>query len=261
MFNNIRKSFPEKSEKEVMEIGDQFFRYFCDFIMEVIKNISISPKSVLKRCTISSDTIELFKGLAAKKQSAIIVMGHKGNWELAGNSFSLLLEHDLHVVYHPLKNKYFDRLIYNTRTRFGTQLIDMRKSYERMRGIQDSLHCVALIADQSPKPQNAFWLEFLNQDTGVYLGPERYARETGYPIIFLDVYLKKRGYYELRSDYIETTSLTEFGEITQAHVSKLENAIHEQPHTWMWSHKRWKHKRPPITEMSWYNELYQKENH
>lgn len=253
MINNIQRSFPEKSKEEVDLIADRFFRYFCDFILEVIKNITISKKQALKRCTISSETMDLFKSLASKNQSAIIVMGHKGNWEWAGNSFSLLLEHQLHVVYHPLKNKYFDRLIYRTRTRYGTQLINMRKSYEQMRALQNTLHCVALIADQSPKPQNAYWLNFLNQDTGVYLGPEKYAIETGYPIIYLDVYLKKRGYYELRAEYIETKDISEFGAITQLHVQKLEQCIQSQPHTWMWTHKRWKHKRPSLVEMSWYN--------
>lgn len=252
VYKNLRNAFPEKSEQEIKAIADQFFRYFCDLVAEVLKNITISPQTALKRCSVSKETVDLFNSLAAENQSAIIVMGHKGNWEWAGNSFSLTFKHTLHVVYHPLKNKYFDRLIYKMRTKYGTQLIKMKQSFDRMKELQHTLHCVALIADQSPRPQNAYWLNFLNQDTGVYLGTEKYALESGYPVIYLDVYRLKRGYYELRAELLETEHATGFGAITSLHVAILEKKIREQPYTWMWTHKRWKHRRPPVHEMSWY---------
>ena len=34
------------------------------------------------------------------------------------------------------------------------------------------------------------------------------------------------------------------GEITEIHTKRLEQIIQEKPELWVWSHKRWKHKRP-----------------
>ncbi|WP_315818250.1 hypothetical protein [Paraflavitalea speifideaquila] len=34
------------------------------------------------------------------------------------------------------------------------------------------------------------------------------------------------------------------GEITEAHTKRLEADIIENPETWLWTHRRWKHKRP-----------------
>ena len=56
----------------------------------------------------------------------MIVMGHFGNWEWAGNTFSICCKHQLYVIYHPLSNKYFNGLMYKMRTRFGTRLIPMK---------------------------------------------------------------------------------------------------------------------------------------
>jgi lauroyl/myristoyl acyltransferase len=33
------------------------------------------------------------------------------------------------------------------------------------------------------------------------------------------------------------------GEITEGHTRQLEKNIREQPFNWLWSHRRWKHKR------------------
>ena len=36
------------------------------------------------------------------------------------------------------------------------------------------------------------------------------------------------------------------GEITKAYARELEQNIQEQPHLWLWTHNRWKWKRPQI---------------
>ncbi|MEF2793825.1 MAG: lauroyl acyltransferase, partial [Alistipes dispar] len=37
-------------------------------------------------------------------------------------------------------------------------------------------------------------------------------------------------------------------EITERYVRELERVIRERPELWMWSHRRWKHKRMPDAE-------------
>lgn len=171
-------------------------------------------------------------------------MGHFGNWEWAGNSFSLLCHQQLHVIYHPLKSKYFNQLINNMRTRFGTKLIPMRETYKEMLSNRNEISATAFIADQTPAPANAYWTKFLNQDTPIFRGTEAIAKKLNYPVVYASVNRTKRGCYEVFAETLfEQPSTTAEGEISEAHTKKLEIEIRKQPEVWLWSHRRWKHKR------------------
>ncbi|HXC03369.1 MAG TPA: lipid A biosynthesis acyltransferase, partial [Bacteroidia bacterium] len=118
---NLKKSFPEKSDAEIAKIRKAFYHYLCDLFLETFKTLTISRSSALRHCALTPETKALFEKYADEKKSVIIVMGHFGNWEWAGNTFSLVCPQQLYVIYHPLTNKHFDGLIYYMRTRFGTK--------------------------------------------------------------------------------------------------------------------------------------------
>ena len=48
---NLVNSFPEKSEKEILHIEKQFYRFFCDYVVETIKLFSMSKKEMMRRMT------------------------------------------------------------------------------------------------------------------------------------------------------------------------------------------------------------------
>ena len=120
VLQNLRNSFPEKTDQEIIKIQKDFYRYFCDLILETIKTLSITSKEI-NRHIVFKDT-SVFKKLYDQQQSAIVVMGHFGNWELAGAAFSKQPFHKLYVIYHPLSNKYFDKLFIYMRTRLGNNV-------------------------------------------------------------------------------------------------------------------------------------------
>ena len=172
-------------------------------------------------------------------------MGHLGNWEWAGNTFSSVCKQQLYVIYHPLSNKQFNALIYNMRSRFGTKLIAMRETFREMAANREIVSATAFIADQTPSREGAYWTTFLNQDTPVFTGTERIARKLNYPIVYAAIKRLKRGYYEMHAEVLcETPKDTLDGEISELHTKRLEKDIIAQPEVWLWSHRRWKHKRP-----------------
>lgn len=245
VLENLRKSFPNKTEKEIQRICKDFFHYLCDLFLETFLTLTISKKSMLKHCTFAPGTQEIFDRYAEKKQSVMIVMGHYGNWELAGNTFSLLCKQRLYVIYHPLSNKYFDKLIYDMRSRFGTGLIAMKNTFKVMLSQRKEVTATAFIADQTPSPENAYWTTFLNQDTPVFRGAEIIASKLNYPVIYASVRRIKRGYYQITGEVLcENPKDTKEGEISEMHTRRLEKDIIAQPEIWLWSHRRWKHKRP-----------------
>ncbi|MCK7554744.1 lysophospholipid acyltransferase family protein [Chitinophaga sedimenti] len=188
---NLANSFPDKSEKELAAIRRDFYRYFCDLFLETFKTLTISKAAMLRHCALTPSAVALFNQLHAEGKSVVLVMGHKGNWEWAGNTFSILCPQQLYVVYHPLRNKEFDGLMYRMRTRFGTKLIPMKETFREMVKLRGEINATALIADQSPHPDNAQWVNFLHQDTAVFTGTERIAAKMNYQVVYVSVIREK----------------------------------------------------------------------
>lgn len=244
VYENLKNSFPEKTHAELKEIERKFYRYLCDLFLETLKTLTISKEEAIKRCRFNESTVRVFKELHEQKKSCILVMGHFGNWEWAGNSFSLINPQQLYVIYHPLSNKHFDRLMYNMRTRFGTKLYAMKDTMREMIKNRNEINATAFIADQTPSPEGAYWTTFLHQDTPVFWGTEKIAQKLNFPVVYVTVNRIKRGYYEVNTEYLVTNPKdTKEGEISELHTKKLEKDILKQPEIWLWSHRRWKHKR------------------
>jgi KDO2-lipid IV(A) lauroyltransferase len=240
---NLERSFPEKSSDEIDKIRREYYRYFCDLTLETIKTLSISP-AALKR-HFSCGDMSVFERYYKENKSVIVVMGHLGSWELGGAYFSQLPLHRLYVIYHPLANKYFDKLFYRMRTRSGTRLYAMKATFRGMIKNRKEVTATAFIADQTPSPRNAYWMTFLNQDTAVFKGTESIATKLDYPVIYLSVIREKRGQYKLQSELlVEHPKKLSENEVTELHTKRLEQDIIKHTETWLWSHRRWKHKRP-----------------
>ena len=118
-------------------------------------------------------SLKIIQKYYGEKKSIILVLGHLGNWEWGGNAFSIMCKQQLYVIYHPLENKYFNKLIIKMRTRFGTKLIEMKNTFRDMVDNKKNVSATAFIADQTPPADNAYWTNFLNQDTPVFRGTEK----------------------------------------------------------------------------------------
>lgn len=229
---------------EIATIERRFYRFLCDVLLETFKTLTISRQEMLRRCSMDQASRDMLQRLADQHESVILVLGHFGNWEWGGNTFSLCSPHQLYVIYHPLTNPHFNSLMYRMRSRFGSRLIAMNDTFREMVRHKSELTATAFIADQSPVPQNAHWVRFLNQDTAVFPGTEKLAKKLNRKVLYVSVRRKKRGFYELSIDP-EIWNPEQFSEeeLTAAHTRRLEADIIAQPETWLWTHKRWKHKR------------------
>lgn len=246
VLQNLRNSFPEKSEREIKQISKEFYHYFCDLILETLKTLTIRPKAVRKRVVLAEKDLEVFARFYRQQQSVMIVMGHWGNWELAGARFAVEDLHPLFIVYHPLRNPYFEKLVYHMRTRLGNGLFPMKDTFREMVRHRKEIIATAFIADQTPHNlTTAFWTDFLGQDTPVFPGPEVISQKFDYPIIYVGARRLKRGYYQLECEVlVEAPKEMEKGVITDMHIQRLEKDIEQQPEIWLWTHRRWKHQRP-----------------
>jgi Kdo2-lipid IVA lauroyltransferase/acyltransferase len=244
VFDNLRQCFPEKSEAEIQSIARKFYHHLCDLIIESIKNFSISEKELRKRML--TQNAELFAKYFKEGRSIILCGGHYGNWEMWALSAPLYLEHKILGIYKKLKDPYFDEKMRLTRGRFGLKLISTRDINEYLKTNTSELNVTVLAVDQSPSdPKKCVWVNFLGRETAALYGSEKFAKEYNRPVIYGHVEKIKRGYYRMHYELIvaEPGEMA-YGEIIQKAHDILEREILRAPEFWLWSHKRWKHKRP-----------------
>lgn len=240
---NLKNSFPEFSASELRVVERQFYHHFCDLLVESIKGFSITPTELNKR--FQHRNKEIFDKFFQLGRPVTLVGGHSGNWEWLALSAALHLPHQPLAIYTPLQNAFMNDKILKSRSRFGL----MMRSYAEVKQLLDSgLAKPALVifgADQSPTlSQQPYWTTFLNQETGVQFGVEKFAVQYDAPVVYGFIHRLARGHYEIEYRLIcENPRELPYGEITEAHTRMLESDIRKAPFNWLWTHKRWKRKK------------------
>jgi len=237
---NLRNSFPEKTEQERADIERKYYHYMADLMLETVKSVSMSRRSVEKRmyCT-NPEILEHYFG---QGKSIIAAAGHYCNWEMACLSFGFLTDKKRMIVYKPQSNEVFTDFFNRTRSRFGATMISMRQTLRKMIEFKNELTFTVLASDQTPTLQDAkHFVTFLNQPTAVFLGIEKLTKVVNSVVIFYRIDLVKRGHYTYTFvPLVEEPEKTKPFEITGIHVRYLESLIREKPEYWLWSHRRWK---------------------
>lgn len=244
---NLENSFPDMSIKACKRLERRFYRHFSDYIVETIKLAHISQKELLRRANIRNPEI-VFDLMDKGHTCFIMLLGHYGNWEwFSGVSARFEGRGAIYQIYRPLSNKAFDRLYIYLRTRFHSFGIKKNETVRDLINLKrNKVHAlVPFIADQSPSKANLhYWTNFLNQDTAILTGPERIAKKLDIPLIYADVQKVKRGYYTVDFQLItdNAKNMSDYW-ITEQYARLMETSILRDPAYWLWTHKRWKHKR------------------
>jgi KDO2-lipid IV(A) lauroyltransferase len=241
---NIDRSFPMKSEKEKTKIRRQFYRHFTDLLAEGVKNLSISKKELLKRFEVENP--EIMQDLHSKGKDVILVSGHYNNWEWLITAQALLFKHKAFGIGMPLTSRFWDSKINERRERFGLKVVNAANYRNALKSNTTSPKVILTLADQSPGDANkSYWLNFLNQKTPVLFGTEMMAHEFNCAVVFFATEKIKRGHYRMKLSLIsDEPKEMAWGQITEAHTSRLEQEIVRHPQYWLWSHKRWKRDVP-----------------
>ena len=244
---NLRNSFPNKSEVELIAIKNKFLDYFADFMMESLRLFSMPEAEVRRRLvTRNPEVIDQFH---AQGRNVVVATGHYGNWEMAAAGVSQNSKYTFNGIFSPLKNEFLNRKIIESRTLFGTVITNkhtFKKWITKINELEE-LQALTFIADQSATySKNVYWMNFLNQDTAVMFGAEKYAKELKAPFLLGRIHYMNRGHYEISFHLIsEDASKEPHGFITEAHTKALEEWIIERPEHWLWTHRKWKRKRQP----------------
>ncbi len=241
---NLQNAFPEICRKKRNAIARKFYRHLSDITLETIKTGAMTAEDLERRMIIRNP--DLPDSYFKLHQSVIVMATHYGNWEWLLH-LPRSIKHHHFFVYKPLHNLQFDRYLNGIRERFGGETVSMSLILKKLIDAnRKSIPVLTwLAADQAPPWNHPFWTTFLNQPTLFFNGPAKLARRFGCPVLFQQVRRIKRGYYETWFEVLtENPENMSVEELTLAYVKKTEKMIREEPSSYLWSHKRWKYKKP-----------------
>lgn len=245
VWKNLTTSFPEKSPAELKTTEREFYHWFCDYIFETFKLLSMSNEKVLRH--IEFRGVEELERCYDHGQNCAAILGHYCNWEwlsAVGLAFQRYPQAVMGLIYHPLYNDAFDRLFIKIRSAHGGACIPKQEilrhlvTYKR----EGRHYLFGYISDQSPRWHNIhFWLPFLNHDTPVFTGGERIMKKMDDAVFYVDMERPRRGQYICTFRLVSAhAAQEEENGVTCRFFQMLEQSIRRQPAFYLWTHNRWK---------------------
>ncbi len=240
---NLKCSFPEKSEKEIICIEKAFYHNLCDIFIEAFKCLNISDEEMRKRVEIVN--YELPERIASEGKNVFMLLGHCGCWEWVQEVCTRYKNPRKNCeIYKQISNKYFSSLMHEIRSRWNTEQIETKKSVRTMLqwNKEGEPFLCGFIQDQRVSGTKSKDLTtFLNQTTPIMPVAEEIALKANAELVYLDVEKTQRGHY--RMTFCEMPVPEDLRQrpfpLTVLYFRLLERTIQRQPEIWLWSHNRW----------------------
>jgi len=240
---NLALALPHLTREERNLIEKKFYHHMCDIFLEMIKTMTITDAEINKRFVFKN--IDVLRNLEKKGKSIALLTGHYASYEWV-ISMNRILEIKGIAIYKRIRNKYFDKLVRDIRSRFKAYLITTKETATVMaeNNAKNELCIYGFAGDQSPKLNAVHWNTFMGIETPIHTGAEFLSKRFDMNVVYLEVQKVKRGYYEATFEILseDVKSVPDY-EITDTFIRKLEQQILKAPENYLWTHKRWKYRR------------------
>jgi KDO2-lipid IV(A) lauroyltransferase len=242
--SNLRNAFPDLTEAQRVAIARQSYRNLAQLLAEIFKGARLGADEMRQRVQfVNPDVLTRYTD---RGQSVVLLASHHCNWEwlllAAGARFGIPVD----AVYKPQRVAPIDQFLRETRSRFGGRPIPVKEFLLEVLKRKGEAHAFALVADQTPlQNDDKYWTRFLNQDTAFFLGPEKIARITRSPVLFVAMRRLRRGYYEAEFSELAAPPYSGDGtDIIERYARAVEAQIRSSPGDWLWLHRKWKYRKP-----------------
>lgn len=241
--DNLRAAFPELTSAQRQALAKGVYRHLCDLGMEMLASRTLPREAFQRHVTLENP--ELLDTFKEQQQSILFLTCHQGNWEWLLHVVCDYLGCPIDVVYKTLHDSAFDAYVYEARARSGKPIAFKDAGREILRRRRE-FRGFAMLADQAPfKRDKRYWHEFFGRPGSFYLGPQKIAEATQYPVIYVAMTKPRRGQYRARFELLAQSPIAKGGTaILDSYIAAVEHAIRAQPEIWMWTNRKWKHNPP-----------------
>ena len=237
--SQIARCFPQLPRADQRRMAGDYYRNLAQLVAELLKSATISAEELQQRVSLVNP--EVLTDPLDAGQSVLVVAAHHCNWEWLLLALSLRLRQPLTGAYKPLHDPYTERLMRNLRGRFGGNLVPAKELLTNI--LKDrGTRAIAMVADQEPVTSDyKHWTTFLDSPTAFYMGPEKIAQVTRFPVVFAGMQRTARGHYEVRFELLAAArERLAPGSVTERYARAVEQLVRAAPANWTWSHRRWK---------------------
>ncbi|WP_284653556.1 lysophospholipid acyltransferase family protein [Flavobacterium terrisoli] len=241
---NIAMALPHLSQKEQLAVEKESYVHMCDMFLEMIKTMTISEKEMDKRFTFTN--LEVYQELEKKQKSIALMCAHYASYEWVV-SMNKHITFEGFAIYKKVANKYFDKLVKDIRSKFKATLITTRETIPCIERNYKTKHLgvYGFASDQSPQlSKTHHWGTFMGIETPVHTGAEMLAKRYDMNVVFLRTKKLKRGYYQATFELMfDNPKEVPNYQISDEFLRRVEKQIYDEPAYYLWTHKRWKHKK------------------
>ncbi len=240
---NLRRSFPEKSEGEREAILRGVYRSLGWQIGEFCKMRGYTAEQASR--FIRYDGLEHYLAAREKGRGVLVLTGHLGAWELSSYYHSLV-GYPMSLVIRRLDNPLVDKFVNDLRCLHGNRVIHKD---DFARGLLTAMHhgeTVGILMDTNMTPPQGVFVPFFGVEACTATALARIAMKSGAAVVpgFLLWEASERRYV-LR--FGEELALVKTGDAaadvvanTALFTATIEQYVRRYPEQWLWLHRRWK---------------------
>ncbi len=240
---NLRASFPQKSEEWIWRTGKQSFQHVAMLAMDLV----FVPRLVKRhnwRDYSRYKTVERAKWLMQEGRGLLMVAAHYSNFEIMGYLLGLF-GFNVYSIARPLDNKYISRYLYGIREQAGQRIIDKKGAAVLMGKIASTGATLCFIADQDAGRKGVF-VDFFGRKASTYKSIGLLAITNNIPIgVGYSRRIDNRFFFEIGVNRIIFPEEWADKEdplkwVTQEYSKAIEEFVRQDPTQYWWLHRRWK---------------------
>ena len=241
---NVTQCYPDKSTEEVNDLVKENFKRIGESFVCGIKTASMSETALRKHLRIigfESLRLPLVNGPA---KSAIIAIGHFGNFELYVHSTECRPNFEVVATYRGLPHPAANRLLKALRSKSNCTFFDRRFENGKLREVMNRPGVIlGLLCDQCAGDRG-LQLPFFGINSSTSPAPAVYALR--YNCLLYAAICYRTGLGQWTIEFSNEIATHENGEARSAEAIMrdvnltIENGVRKDPANWFWVHNRWK---------------------
>jgi KDO2-lipid IV(A) lauroyltransferase len=247
---NLATAYPELDATTRREMARACFENFGMLLTDFLCSSKLDRDQYLPRFEVEG--LQHLEAAEAVGKGVILLTGHLGNWE-ALVQYLALSGRSVSFVARPLDNPHMEEDFRHLRERFGNHSIPKRKAARGSLKVLRNKGTVGILMDQRVHPNEGKAYPFFGKPAYTTTMPARLSLKTGAPAVLIfgipiDNWQRCRivVHPPIIPDPGIESSESAVDRLTLRYLEIIEETIREQPHLWLWMHRKWRQFDRPI---------------
>ncbi len=241
---NLEAAYPDLDETERLALGRRTFENFGMLLTDFLCSAKLDRDEYSERFEVEG--WHHLEAAESHQKGVLLLTGHLGNWEALAQ-YLALNNREVSFVARPLDNPHMERDFRNLRERFGNTSIPKRKAARGAIKVLRAQGRVGILMDQRVHPNEGKAHPFFGRPAFTTSMPARLSLRTGAPAVLIfgipiDNWRRCRIVIHppILPEPGTERSEAAVDELTARYLGIIEETIREQPHLWLWMHRKWR---------------------